>query len=426
MKLRNPFYKGEPTPRVRARPLVASGDVMEDTIQKAISLYNGVQATLSDTIGAKVPPNNPYELATLLQSNGYHSRAIRIKCAATVGQGYEASPALRQHIDRPNSEYNFQTLLRRWCFDKILHGNAYIDVVSANGETAIWHMEALKMRVKQVAPTLEKLFVYYNYDVSTGYMGYAEYPEFTRGSRGEGVRQFKAFSEIGNYWYGDPDYLSIKNLLQVNSNIIQSALLFYKRGLQTDTAVIVKGADLGPEEEESIRQVFNQSFVGLKNARKVLLLQIGQNEEITFEKLSSSLQDEGTSLIRKDNREEIATGHGLQPRLLGIVSAGSIGGGGEAEAQMQMFKLLFADDHQRECEEWWQNFFDDLGFPDAKSFTLNPMKVLDASQDATDLATLADKQIITPQQAQLAGSEWLASKAIRQLRDLSKTLDYGQ
>lgn len=428
MKFQNPFVFSKSAARNQRKVQVASSEVLEDTISKAISLYNGVNATLSDTIGAKVPPNNPYELATLLQSNGYHSRAIRLKRSAIVGQGYEASPELRKCIDRPNKDYTFQTLLRKWEHDRRVHGNAYVNIVRTKDATALWHQEALKMRVKQTEPHVKK-FVYYNYDVSSGYMGYAEYEEFQFGDYGEGVKQYKGLSEIGNFWYGDPDYLSIKNLLTVNSNIIQSALLFYKRGLQTDTAVIVKGADLGPEEEESIRQVFNQSFVGLKNARKVLLLQIGQNEEIDFKSLSSSLQDQGTSLIRKDNKDEIFVGHGIPVEWSGGGSGRALGSGGELEAQMGIFKQLFADDEQRDVEEWWQILFEDLGFPDPDSFKLNPLRSLTGSTDATDLATLADKNIITPEQAQAAGTEWLMEKSaadvITTLKKLRDELGYA-
>jgi hypothetical protein len=428
MKFRSPFVFGKSAgKRSRPQPITLQTEGIEDQIAKAVSLYSGVQATLSDTIGAKVPPNNPYELASFMQTNGYHARCIRVKRAAVVGQGYDASPALRAKIDRPNGQYPFQTLLRRWEHDRRIFGNAYVNIVTDGNETALWHQEALKMRVKQQSD-MSKWFVYYNYDVSTGYIGYAEYPEFEHNAIGEGVRQYKGLSEVGNYWYGDPDYLSIKPLLLVNSNIVQSAQLFYKRGLQTDTAVIVKGADLGPEEEDSIRQVFNQSFVGIKNARKVLLLQIGQNEEIDFQKLSADLQDEGTSNIRRDNRDEIVSAHGTPPRLVGIVSAGSLGGGGEVEAQLEIFKQLFADDEQREAEEWWQMLFEDLGFPDAESFKLKPLRSIIGTTEATDLSVLAERGVLTPQMAQQAGQEWLAEKGIKTaeaLIQLRKLIDYG-
>ena len=54
-------------------------------------------------------------------------------------------------------------------------------------------------------------------------------------------------SEEANAFYGDPDYISIKPLLAMNSNIIKSAQLFYKRGLQVDHAVIIE-----TDEEEGL------------------------------------------------------------------------------------------------------------------------------------------------------------------------------
>lgn len=424
---RNPF-KIERRRGKRSARVMRGDRLMADGGEEALKAYLAVRKTLVSGANTKAPKNDPFELAALMQANGYHARAIRIKVAAAIGRGYTASPELAKKIDRPNGLYSFRKLLKLTTFDHMLHGNHYVSIVKEGGEVALFHQPALKTRVR-IDDKGVKTFVGFEYELGLSKLAVVEYPEFEGDGVTEGVRQFALISEEANAFYGDPDYISIKPLLAMNSNIIKSAQLFYKRGLQVDHAIIIETDEeegLGSEVETDIRAAFNQSFTGIDNARKVLILNIERGDKVSFEKIQSELQEQSTRLMRSDNRDEIAAAHGVPPRALGIISSGSLGGVNEVLGQFVLFKELFVNDHQYEIETWWQQLFEDLGFPDPDSFRLNPM---DARGGITmaDLAIGVQTGIIAPQEAR---EEWNTEKGaadlIDSLRALRKELAYGE
>lgn len=398
----------------------------ENVLDQAVRKYTEVNATLNETIKIERTPHDPYQLLSLLTANGYHERAIRTKVAATVGQGYTGSAALLAHIKQANGEYSMQQLLRRWAFDVELGGNGYVRMEEGLKTAALYHEPAIKVRVKNDKKTDTRSYLRFEYEYGSGQLGWIEYDEYEKGI-GSGVKHYKSISPSGNKFYGEPDYTSIKPLLLLNSTIVDSALRFYKHALQSDMAMIMRGGRYKDEELKKIREYMQKSVTGIENARKMIFLKVGPNEDVRFEKLNAELQDSASGKVRNDNRDEIATGHGVFPRLLGIVTAGSLGGPGELEAQLKAFKLLYADERQRDYEEWWQDLFAEYGFPDPGSFKLNPMDIATGTTDAQTLATLVGIGALQPSEAR---SEWLSEKSaenmLRSMAQLRKAMEYGE
>ena len=77
---------------------------------------------------------------------------------------------------------------------------------------------------------------------------------------------------------------------------------------------------------------------GAENAFRALMLSIPfENATVKFEKLMADFRDMPFDKLTQATREEILAAHGVPPRLVGIVTAGQLGGAGEADGQLRNF-----------------------------------------------------------------------------------------
>ena len=102
-------------------------------------------------------------------------------------------------------------------------------------------------------------------------------------------------------------------------------------------AVVLEGAEFDAETESRLKAGFD-NMKGVDNAFRTLLLSIPfENATIKFEKLMADFKDMPFDKLTQATREEILAAHGTPPRLVGIITAGSLGGESEADAQLRNF-----------------------------------------------------------------------------------------
>lgn len=401
--------KTKAAPPVRKSFAVSRGFVSEQEhiVRKFLGLQNIVQGVL----GTLPPPHNPYELISY--TDGYHWRCIKHLVNATVGQGYDASPALREHIDRPNSDYSMLKLLKLTAEDYFIHGWHTVHVLRGMNTGVIFHSPSIKTRIKVDRFTLRRSYVRFEYEPWLGWMSYVEEPEFTPGTL-SGVRQMNNTSKTGNRYYGEPDYINIKPTLALSWSIDAAAMRWFDHGLLSDIAVIEKGMGREDDEINELKEYLGRHMKGVENAHKILYLQVAPDEDVKFEKLSSDFPGGESSNLKKDKRDEIISAHGLYPRLLGIATAGALGGVNEVQAQFGAFKKLVADPIQRDIEEWWQGLFRDLNYPDPESFKLNALNIITDKETMDMYAEGVASNIIPIATAQ---EDWATEKSARRMID---------
>jgi capsid portal protein len=107
-----------------------------------------------------------------------------------------------------------------------------------------------------------------------------------------------------------------------------------------DLAIIVEGGEFDEETEKKVVEFFQTNLKGVENSHKTLYLPINdQDIKIRFEKLEPSRQwVYPNEKMRGTCRDNIVSAHGVPPRLVGIVTAGQLGGGGEIFGQLKIFQ----------------------------------------------------------------------------------------
>ncbi len=93
-------------------------------------------------------------------------------------------------------------------------------------------------------------------------------------------------------------------------------------------------------------------MTGVQNAGRILLLEDENDRvKIRFEKLNMEIKDLLTTKPFEYFRDVTIAAHGVPPRLLGVMTSGQLGGGGEMENQLRSFKETVLRPAKRRVEQ---------------------------------------------------------------------------
>lgn len=92
----------------------------------------------------------PQRLARLAQSNAIHRGIINSKANYISGRGFaydEKNIALQRVVERANGSQSLSQVVQRVVYDKVLTGNAFIEVVFAYGQLLFFHQDCTRCRI---------------------------------------------------------------------------------------------------------------------------------------------------------------------------------------------------------------------------------------------------------------------------------------
>lgn len=330
-----------------------------------------------------------FDFSTLLETiqlNPYHQRAVQLKVMLSVGLGYEvykggavdAGAKAEWEALWPNG---FQAEALRIAQDFEVFGNAYIEAVKRSGSViALYHVPAVTMRITR-----------------TGFIQEAEagqYMDFeAAGAAGDrGIIHLKQYSPAASV-YGVPDWIGCLNSILLDVYATEWNYRFFENNCMPAWAIVVKDGTLTEAAEQSIRDFFSQRYKGAINAHKTLLMS-ANNSEVLFQQLQTGTKDMSFERLKEICRNEIIAAHGIPPRLLGIMSSGQLGGGGEMQWQLRGFKegLLL----QRKT--FYASALSAY-MPGGSSMVFKDMDITDTKDDAEFYQAMVGSGVLTPNEA---------------------------
>ena len=138
--------------------------------------------------------------------------------------------------------------------------------------------------------------------------------------------------------------------------------------------IIFENSEPDEMQLNAFKEFFGSNFKGTGNAHKTLVLTAnGENAKVRIEDLSK-VSDISFEKLKNLNRDEIIAAHGVPPRMVGVMTAGQLGGSGEVTGQLHSFNELTIIPKQEQIE--W--FFDSIGY------TIK-LKAIDVSNFKDDL-----------------------------------------
>ncbi len=389
---------------------------LTDTSTSGTSLINVKKASsqLSETIikqeGIVPHPINLAALKTI--DNTYHHKAINFKAVAAVGLGFDLTDEKGDYISEEKwPEFLIQANPLESFHEVIL--SAFMDFEEIGGG----HLEVIQTRKGDPAELywipgetmhLNKSKDTFIQELNGKTVHFTPYglKKMSKRAKNQVIR-FKYPSNRSTY-YGRPDWIGAVGSMILDALAVEWNYRFFKNNAIPALAVIVEGGEFDGPTKALVRDFLTQSVKGVDNAHKTLYLPINDpNVKVRFEKIMAEMKDGDFQKLRTSIRDEILSGHGVPPRIMGVVTSGSLGGGGEAEQQLKIFKEVSISPKQR----LFESVINRTLLRDKKMRI--KFKGIDLSSDTSDIENvrgLVQDEILTPDEG----------KNLLDLEDVSK------
>ncbi|MBC7954055.1 MAG: phage portal protein [Rhodospirillaceae bacterium] len=373
-------------------------------------------ASLSRDVGGGMHwPIAPTSLLLLYLGSPEHARCIHLIAEGAFGGGLvdgkgEIIPGLEDLFDG-GSTTTFVDL----GVDLGTYGNAYLQRVFNRATGRIVLMRRLP------AITMRKY-------------GTAGFVQTTRDQYGMETRTFFAPDEIVHlkppcpmgHFYALPDWISASGMIELANAATEWNATFFKNGAMPEYAMIVKGSTLTDPQKQAAREFFRREFRGLDNAHKTLFLSFDNKEtEVDFERITAEMKDGDFLKMLDAARDRIHMAHGVPPRLLGIMHAGGLGGGGEITGQLKIFEDLRLSAIRRRTRDQMAPTYRALGLNPA-DIRHRPLDLTPPDTDREKVKDWLDANIIDRDEARslagIDGETALAKSRAGRLAVLTKML----
>lgn len=328
-----------------------------------------INKDLMNPNGTIDPFVNFNELLNFYYFNVYHQRSIKIK-AALLSQVEETT--LDKHL--PTNEF-IKDFLYGFCCDLEIYGNAFLEHSGTVSDFYLYHILGFQGRLDKQKDIFQ---------ISADY----------EAIKLEGYH-LKYYSPSGKY-YGEPDYLTALEQILTTKSADKYNTSFFENGARPGFGVIFENSSPNKEQIATFKQFFANNYKGFTNAHKTLLLHTGKTTEgqapakVRLEKLDG-IEDMSFEKLKDVNRNDIIAAHGVPPRLVGVVTAGQLGGGTELIDQLHSFNELVIKPKKKTIEE----FFENIGI----KLKIKELDVTNFKDDSALVTNLVNSQILTQEEA---------------------------
>jgi hypothetical protein len=222
-----------------------------------------------------------------------------------------------------NIEQDFvsKTDLRRICFDMVLFGEASFEVTSKG---KLYHIDKSKLLPNKAEDGEIKSYWYsFNWDDEKKYPA-KKIPCFGYGSKSENQVYVIKSPQVGQFYFGNPSYISALPYCEVESELANYYVNHIKNGLSFGHIININGGK--PESEEDLnkfsRQIRNQ-LTGSSNSNKALLsFNDSKETETTISALEVSDAHKQYDFLTQEAQNKICISHKVvSGAILGITKS---------------------------------------------------------------------------------------------------------
>lgn len=285
-------------------------------------------------------PVDPQALLFLYATNETHQRCIHLKASSGFGLGMEnTSDAKGDEVSKIEALTDSGTgpLFEAIATDEGAFGNAYCQIVRSPVDRRPLRLRHLPGAYMQRTPTGG-----FQQVIRDAY-GRTKKTKFAP----DEVLHFRPACPMGGY-YALPDWIGSSGMQELVQCAVKWNANFFKNGAIPDGILKVLGGTLADPQKQQAKEFFQRSFQGVDNAHRVLYLALSDKDaKIEFEKVGRDIKDGDFLKMMDSGQQRTHVAHGVPPRLLGIMTAGSLGGGGEVEGQMKQFETFTLEPKRR-------------------------------------------------------------------------------
>jgi len=353
-----------------------------------------------------VDPRNSFDvLLSFLDENTWHKRCVLLKTALTGGLGWSLVTddeekkedkdykTIKAFLDNPNEEgQTFNEIIKRMLIDYYSTGNTWAEFVRNNKKeiSEMYHMPVISMRRAkdfkshwQVKTFSRNQFNNFGSDdISVGDK-----------KKNEALHYF-SYDPKSDY-YGIPEWLPVIATMALDRAAVEYNTYEFSNGMMAKFIIMIEGGELSRKSRAQLKVFLQNNYRGHKHAGKAMVI---ANDDpgvsIKIERIDKegSNKDISFSKSRTLNRDETIAAHNVPPRLVGIVASGSLGGTGEVDGQLKVFKEIVIAPEKEGFEEFLNRTVI-ASFADGKhkwKLKFNEMDISDRNSDAEYFKTMKE------------------------------------
>lgn len=393
----------KPSDTPHSEPQLASSDVLKSDLAGLLSSRPDVGLD-----GEFLWPIHPHSLMMLYRASAEHGRAIQIKSETAFGGGLVGGGASKIEV---LCSTGAAELFASLGLDLETYGNAFLQVIRSRDETRVIGLRRLP------ALTMSRY--------RGGFLQRVPQPNgdtkkitFTERE----IIQIKELCPEGRR-YALPTWIGAEGMLELAQAATRYNASFFKNNAMPEYAITLKGITPSKEMKSDIQNFFRSEYQGLDNSHRTLILHHPEEGEIKFDKLTEDVKDGDFLKLIDSARERIVVAHGVPPRMLGIMNAGQLGGGGEVSGQLFTFEHLTLKPKRRRMLDQLRPLLAEIGVEPgtaedslgSNQIAFRPLDLTPPKDDAANLPDLVQSGILSEDEARsllpfLQGAPKSASK----------------
>lgn len=329
------------------------------------------QAVEDDKHGAHpwVEPRLAFsDLLAWLDLNIWHKRCVYAKAAVIAGLGWQLVTdeedkepdamydAIMEFLKYPNEDRidTFDRIAFKSVVDMESTGNFFNEVNRSFGGMLVnlYHVRAVNFRRSKDA----RKGGYYQVPTKNYSKRWIEFAKFgmPEPQKNE-ILHYYTYDPSSDY-YGLPEWVPALADMVLDRSAVEFNINLFRNQLVAKFAVIVEGGKLSPAAKNSLREFLSSQAQGAKNAGKTLIFDTDDpNVKVRIDKLEMEFgtKNDWMGKIRETGRDMVISAHALPPRMVGVVTAGQLGGGSEAAEQLNIFEQTEAGPKRARLEEFY-------------------------------------------------------------------------
>lgn len=336
-------------------------------------------------------PIEPRNLAVLYRASAEHGRAVHVKAESAFGGGLIGEAKKIEDLCDTGATELFVLL----GLDLETYGNAFLQVIrSSDGERIIGlrRLPAITMsRYRE------------------GYLQRVGKPNGDTRKVTFTAREIVHLREpcpLGRR-YALPTWIGAEGMLELAYAATRYNASFFKNNAIPEYAITFKGVTPSAEQKRAIQTFFRNEHQGMDNAHRTLIMTSGEEGEIEIKRLTADVKDGDFLKLIDAARDRLPVAHGVPPRMLGIMTAGQLGGGGEVSGQLFTFEHLTLKPKRRRMLDQLRPTLKEIGLVPGNTedslqdgqVAFRPLDLTPPKDDAEDLPALVNAQIITAEEA---------------------------
>jgi hypothetical protein len=303
----------------------------------------------------------PQILNQLYISAPMHQACVNFKKYSLIGNGYEwdgyenLSVAEKIAIKQFETMSSFKKNLQRIALDWIKHGRVIALLKYDKEHKRYSHFKIIdpeNIRNVHVGLFNDKpthFFYSKDWARSTSQLTMSAY----RNGNTDEWQIIEIRNEVGGFRsYGMPDWVSSANWQKVGADIALLHKSAIENGIQP--SVIYKYPYImSPDERSTWEQGMRKNAKGAKNYGRAMKVEsLSKDQQPDIDVVSTTDNHALFEQTSKEYKEEIAISHNINPALMGVRVAGSLGASEEIEFSAEQFKKLWVNSNREVVEDF--------------------------------------------------------------------------